>query len=119
MSLTIYHNPNCSKSRKTLELIEASGKDFTIVEYLATPPDAATLRRLAKYMDKPLAVLVRRNEPDFQQAISLPAIDDEPALAAWMHRHPRVIERPIVADESTARAIIGRPPENVLELLRP
>lgn len=119
MSLTIYHNPKCSKSRKTLELIEKSGKAHSIVEYLRTPPDAATLIRLARLMDKPVTALLRRNEPEFKAAEATLAMDDESALAAWMHRHPSVIERPIVVDEAHDRAVIGRPPENVLALFRP
>jgi arsenate reductase len=119
MSLTIYHNPKCSKSRKTLALIEQSGKDHAIVEYLATPPDADTLVRLAKLTGKPLTDLLRRNEPDFEAAEASLRGVDERVLAEWMHRHPSVIERPIVVDEAHDRAVVGRPPENVLELLAP
>lgn len=117
MSLTIYHNPRCSKSRKTLELIRSRGIEPSIVEYLETPPDAATLARLSSLLGMPLSDVLRRNEDDFRNAGDNVPLDDADALAAWVSEHPKVLERPIVVDENAGRAIMGRPPENVLELL--
>ncbi len=117
MSITIYHNPRCSKSRKTLELLEQAGAAPTIVEYLKSPPDAATTLRNAKLVGVRVADLLRRGEEEFKQANDLPDLDDDSALAAWLERHPKVIERPIVVDEANERAVIGRPPENALELI--
>lgn len=117
MSITIYHNPRCSKSRKTLELLEQAGATPTIVEYLKSPPDAATTLRNAKLVGVRVADLLRRGEEEFKQADDLPDLDDDAALAAWLERHPKVIERPIVVDETGNRAVIGRPPESVLELV--
>lgn len=117
MSITIYHNPKCSKSRKTLELLEDEGLSPVVVEYLATPPDAETLIRLAKYLNLPLEDLLRRGEDEFRVAGDSVPLDDEAGLAAWLHEHPRVLERPIVVDENSSRAVIGRPPENVRLLL--
>jgi arsenate reductase len=117
MSITIYHNPRCSKSRKTLELIESKGVSPNIVEYLAVPPDADTLLRIAALLDVPLADLLRRNESEFTGSGGDVPLDDEKALAAWIHDNPNVLERPIVVDEEQDRAIVGRPPENVLSLL--
>ena len=117
MSLTIYHNPRCSKSRKTLEIIESRGVSPTIVAYLETPPDAETLLRIAGQLGQPLASLLRRGEEAFKEAGDGVPLHDEAQLADWLHRHPRVIERPIVVDESTGRAVVGRPPENVLDLI--
>ena len=117
MSITIYHNPRCSKSRKTLELLEQAGAAPTIIEYLKSPPDAATTLRNAKLVGVRVADLLRRGEEEFKQANDLPDLDDDSALAAWLERHPKVIERPIVVDEAGNRAVIGRPPENVLELV--
>ena len=117
MSITIYHNPRCSKSRKTLELLEQAGVNPTIVEYLGSPPDAATILSNAKLMGVKVADLLRRGEDEFKQARDLPDLDDDAALAAWLERHPKVIERPIVVDEDSNRAVVGRPPENVLELV--
>ncbi len=117
MSITIFHNPNCSKSRKTLELIESSGINPEIIEYLKTPPDPDELLRIAKLVGVPLTELLRRGEADFKDAGSSVPIDDQCALAAWLHEHPRVLERPVVIDNDLERGIVGRPPENVLPLL--
>ena len=117
MSITIYHNPRCSKSRKTLEIIVESGVEPTIVEYLNTPPGAETTLRLASLLAIPVANLLRRGEDEFKDAIDLPNLDNNEALAAWITDHPRVLERPIVVNEELSKAVIGRPPENVLEIL--
>jgi len=118
MNITIYHNPGCSKSRKTLELIESLGIEPKIVEYLRQPPDAQTLLRLAETLKVPLADLLRESEDDFKGAADSLPLDDDAALAAWLHDHPRVLQRPIVVDEDGDRAVVGRPPENVLGILQ-
>jgi arsenate reductase len=117
MSITIYHNPRCSKSRKTLELLQESGITPTIVEYLAHPPTAEMTLRHAGLIGVPVAELLRRGEDEFKQADDLPDLGDDKALARWLEAHPKVIERPIVVDEDRGRAVIGRPPENVLGLI--
>ena len=119
MSITIYHNPRCSKSRKTLEILTEAGITPTIVEYLNTPPDPAATLQLAAQLGVPVRDLLRRGEAEFKDASDLPDLNDDAALAAWLELHPRVIERPIVVDESEGRAVIGRPPENVRELIGP
>lgn len=117
MPLTIYHNPRCSKSRKTLELIEEAGDSPQIVDYQATPPTADRLVELASWIGIPVRELLRTGEAEFREAIDLPDLDDNAALADWLTRHPRVIERPIVVDDDAGQAVIGRPPENVTRLL--
>lgn len=117
MSITIYHNPRCSKSRKTLELLQQSGINPTIIEYLSTPPSAAATMRNAALLGMPVSGLLRRSEEEFRSAVDLPDLDNDAALAAWLKQHPKVIERPIVVDEINDQAVIGRPPENVLALL--
>ena len=117
MNITIYHNPRCSKSRKTLKIIQDAGADPRIVEYLRDPPDAATTLRLAQLLDLPVADLLRRGEAEFRDAINLPALDDDAALATWLEQYPQALQRPIVVDEDSNTAVIGRPPENVLRLL--
>lgn len=117
MTITIYHNPHCSKSRKTLELIQDRGISPVIVSYLDEPPAAATTLRLATAMSLPVKALLRTGEEDFKAAADSLDIDDDEALAAWLEDHPRVLERPIVIDDDSGRAVIGRPPENVLRLL--
>ena len=117
MSITIYHNPRCSKSRKTLELIEGQGVTPRIVEYLKSPPDAATLLQIGALLELPLGELIRRGEDAFRLAGSSVPLADEDALAAWIHAHPSVLQRPIVVNEEQKRAVLGRPPENVLDLI--
>lgn len=117
MSITIYHNPRCSKSRKTLQLLEESGVRPRIVEYLSTPPAAATTLRHAALLGVAVADLLRRGEAEFKNATDLPDLNDAAALATWLEAHPKVIERPIVVDEANNKAVVGRPPENVLELI--
>ncbi len=119
MCITIYHNPRCSKSRKTLDILERHGVSPAIVEYLSTPPDAETLLRLAKLVGVPLADLLRQREGVFSDAGNSVPLDDERALAEWVNKNPSVLERPIVVDEKNDRAVVGRPPENVLTLLTP
>jgi len=117
MSIIIYHNPRCSKSRQTLEIIQSRGVSPTIIEYLATPPDADTLLQISALLGKPLAELLRRGETEFRDAGDDVPLADESALAAWLNENPKVLERPIVVDDEKGRAVIGRPPENVLSLL--
>lgn len=117
MKITIYHNPRCSKSRKTLELLENAGVTPQVVRYLDAPPDADRIRHLAGSMGVAVSALLRRNEDDFKNAANLPDLDDDAALAGWLAAHPRVLQRPIVIDDEAGVAVIGRPPENVAELL--
>ena len=114
--ITIYHNPRCSKSRETLKLLEAQGIEPEVVEYLKTPPDEKTLKALLKKLGIGPRELLRRREKEYK-ALGLddPNLDDE-ALIRAMVEHPRLIERPIVV--RGRRAVIGRPPEKVLELLQ-
>lgn len=114
--VTLYHNPRCSKSREALELLQARGIEPTVVRYLDTPPDAAALRQLLRQLGLPARELLRRKEEEYL-ALGLddPKLDDE-ALIAAMVAHPKLIERPIAIQGR--RAIIGRPPEKILELLK-
>ena len=117
MSLKIYHNPRCSKSRKTLEIIQAAGVEPTIVHYLDDTPTAAEILEVANNLGKPVADLLRCGESSFKEATDLPDLSDDAALAAWLEQHPIVLERPIVVDTETGKAVVGRPPENVNDLL--
>lgn len=117
MSLTIYHNPRCSKSRKTLDIIRAAGVEPAIQLYLEDTPSAGQIAAIANKLGLPVADLLRRGESEFKEATDLPDLDDDMALAEWLQLHPIVLERPIVVDSSSGRAVVGRPPENVNELL--
>jgi arsenate reductase len=117
MAVTIYHNPRCSKSRQTLALIAESGVPHNIVQYLEDAPDAKALLSLAGQLGVPLADLLRRGESEFKDATDLPDLASDESLAAWLAKHPIVLERPIVVDDDSGQAVVGRPPENVLPLL--
>ena len=118
MRLTILHNPRCSKSRKTLQIIRERGEEPEIIEYLKFPPGAQAVLELRERLGAPLASLLRRDEAEYRDADDLPDEDDDEALANWLSIHIRVLERPIVVSDD-GRAVIGRPPENVLQLLDP
>ncbi|NNF40633.1 MAG: arsenate reductase (glutaredoxin) [Woeseiaceae bacterium] len=118
MALTIYHNPRCSKSRQTLKIIRDAGVEPLVVLYLQDPPDAAAILDIAAMLGTPVADLLRRGESAFREAADLPDLDDSAALSRWLAAHPIVLQRPIVIDGDSGDAIIGRPPENVLSLLR-
>jgi arsenate reductase len=109
---TIYHNPRCTKSRQTLALLREQGVEPRIVEYLETPPDADTLGKLLKKLGLSAAELIRRKE---YRQLELPDTDDPDELISRMVANPQIIERPIVV--CGRKACLGRPPENVLEIL--
>ncbi|MDX1516487.1 MAG: arsenate reductase (glutaredoxin) [Woeseiaceae bacterium] len=117
MAMTIYHNPRCSKSRKTLDVLRERGIEPTIVEYLVDVPSAERIVELAGLIGVPVRALLRTGEPDYRDADDLPDPADDVALARWLTAHPRVLQRPIVVDDAAGRAVIGRPPENVRDLL--
>ncbi|MCB2102422.1 MAG: arsenate reductase (glutaredoxin) [Rhodobacterales bacterium] len=112
MPVTIYHNPRCSKSRTTLQLIQDQGVEPAIVEYLETPPSAAELKAILAKLGKGPRDILRRKEAK-EEGLA-PDLDGD-ALIAAMVAHPRVIERPIVVNGD--KAAMGRPPESVLEIL--
>jgi len=110
-----YHNPHCSKSRQALELLRERGLEPELVAYLDTPPDAATLRALlGKLGISPRALLRQGESVHAELGLDDVSLDDDAIIAA-MAAHPALIERPIF--ELGERAVIGRPPARVLELL--
>ncbi len=115
MPVTIYHNPQCAKSRATLKLIEDRGLKPRIIEYLKTPPSETELRHLLKLLDLGPRALLRKKEPEYKQAkLDNPDLTDAQIIHA-MVKHPKLIERPIVV--SGGKAALGRPPEHVLRIL--
>jgi len=115
MSVTIYHNPRCSKSRETLKLLQDRGIEPAIVEYLKTPPDVAKLRELVGLLGIPPRQLLRKGEAPYKELeLANPELGDD-ALIEAMARYPVLIERPIVV--ANGKAALGRPPENVLAIL--
>lgn len=113
MKATIWHNPKCSNSRLTLELLDEAGADVTIVEYLKTPPSRDELRRLYARAGISAAEGLRAKEP-MAKELGLAESDDETILDA-MIGHPVLIERPLVETERGVR--LCRPPETVKEIL--
>jgi arsenate reductase len=110
--VTIYHNPRCTKSRQTLQLIKDQGVEPTIVEYLKTPPSTDELGTLIKKLGIRPAELVRKKE---NKALGLADPTDDEGWIDRMVANPQIIERPIVV--AGRKACLGRPPENVLEIL--
>ncbi|MGH8549023.1 MAG: arsenate reductase (glutaredoxin) [Methylococcales bacterium] len=115
MSVTIYHNPRCSKSRQTLELLRDRGVEPIIIEYLSTPPSADELSEILNRLKLEPRDLMRKQEPEYRQAgLDDPELSRE-KLIQGMVDNPKVIERPIVVTDD--KAALGRPPENVLSIL--
>jgi arsenate reductase (glutaredoxin) len=115
MSVTIYHNPRCSKSRQTLALLEENGVTPDVVLYLETPPDSATIKEIiAKLGLDSARDLMRKGESAYKEQ-NLKDVMEEATLIQAMADTPILIERPIVIKGPKAR--IGRPPESVLEIL--
>jgi arsenate reductase len=115
MTVTIYHNPRCAKSRQTLELLEEQGITPKIVKYLETPPSAAELKRVLKKLGLKPRDILRTGEARYAE-LGLKDKDlKDDALIALMVANPILIERPIVV--SGDKAALGRPPEDVLKIL--
>ena len=113
--LTLYHNPRCSKSRGALELLEARGLTPTVVRYLETPLDAAQLRELLAKLTISARQLLRTGEDEYKALNLADTSLSEAQLIDAMAAHPKLIERPILV--IGYKAVIGRPPEKVLEIL--
>lgn len=112
--MKIYHNSRCSKSRCTLDIITEKGKDVTIVEYLKNPLSKNEIKDLLKKLGMPAAELIRKGEADFKENYKGKDLTEDDWVDA-MVKFPKLIERPIVVVGN--KAIIGRPPENVLDLM--
>jgi len=115
MSIKIYHNPRCSKSRNTLALLEEQGVEAEVVKYLETPPSKEKLKELLKMLGLSARELMRTKEEVYKE-LGLKDVTDEEALIEAMVANPKLIERPIVVKDG--KAVIGRPIENVVELLK-
>lgn len=113
--VTIYHNPKCSKSRETLNLLREQGIEPAIVEYLKEPPSKKRILELANMLGGDAHTLLRTKEPAFRESGLTPESTNA-EIADAIVREPVLLERPIVVRGS--RAAIGRPPEKVLEILR-
>jgi len=115
MSVDIYHNPRCSKSRATLELLEARGVEPSVIEYLKEPPDDIELRQILDLLGISARELLRTGEAPYKQlGLQNPSLSEDQIIEAIL-KFPILMERPIVI--ANGKACIGRPPESVLEIL--
>lgn len=112
--MKIYHNPRCRKSRETLQLIEGKGKNPEIVEYLKNTPSEKELTKIIELLGMKPEQLLRKGEKVFKEQFKGKTLSDKEWIKA-MVEYPVLIERPIVVDGN--KAILGRPPENVLDIL--
>jgi len=115
MTVRIYHNPRCSKSRQTMALLEQRNITPAVIEYLKTPPSKSELKQILKLLNLKARDLLRKKEAQYSKlGLDNPDLQEDQILD-MMIKHPKLIERPIVV--SSKGAAIGRPPENVLEIL--
>ena len=115
MTIKIYHNPRCTKSRQTLALLTDRGIEPEVVEYLKTPPTKTELSQILSMLGIEARTLMREREAEYKdQGLDNPGLTDADLINA-MIEHPILIERPIVVTKT--KAAIGRPPENVLDIL--
>ena len=115
MTVRIYHNPRCSKSRQTLQLLQDRSIAPEVIKYLETPPDAAALSDLLDMLGLEPRELMRKKEKEYKESGADNPELSRDELIALMVRHPKLIERPIVV--SDGNAVLGRPPERVLEII--
>ena len=115
MSVKIYHNPRCGKSRQSLQLLQEQGIEPEIIEYLKTPPSAEELNDILQKLGIGPRELMRKNEAEYKVSGLNDETLDREALINGMVSHPILIERPIVVAKD--KAAIGRPPEAVLTIL--
>ena len=111
--LTIYHNPRCSKSRQTLQILRDRGIEPSIVEYLKTPLQKDELKKISTSLGFRPKEFVRKNESDFKERSLVNHLEDDDKMIEAMAAYPKIIERPIVVLKD--KAVIGRPPDNVLK----
>ncbi len=112
--IKIYHNPRCSKSREGLAILEASGKPFEVIKYLEDVPTKDELKRVLKLLSIAPIELIRKNEATWKEKFKGKTLSDDEIVEA-MITYPKLMERPIVIQGN--KAVIGRPPEKILELL--
>lgn len=115
MTVTIYHNPRCTKSREALALLESKGITPKVVEYLKTPPSAAELKDVLEKLRLFPQDIIRTKEPEYKELGLFNARYTEDGLIDLLTRHPKLIERPIVINGD--RAVVARPPEKLLEII--
>ena len=114
-SIKVYHNPRCSKSRQTMELLSGKGVQTDVIEYLKTPPSKKDLQEILNMLGLQPRQLMRTHEAEYKDNNLADESLTQDQLIDAMVKFPKLIERPIVV--SNGKAAIGRPPEAVLEIL--
>jgi arsenate reductase len=114
MKVVIYHNPRCTKSRQTLELLKKHDVEPEVVEYLKNPPSAARVKEIIDLLGVPPHAVLRKGEAEYEQ-LGLSDKSSKTEIAKAIAEHPILLERPIVI--AGKKAVIGRPPENVLRII--
>ncbi|WP_107037145.1 arsenate reductase (glutaredoxin) [Brumimicrobium mesophilum] len=112
--MKIYHNPRCSKSRSALQLLEEKGAEVQVVKYLENIPTSAELKDLLQKLGLKAEEIVRKGEQDYKDNFKGKTLSDDEWIEAFI-TYPKLIERPIFVNGD--KAVVGRPPENVLEIL--
>ena len=112
--IKIYHNNRCSKSRCGIEILEKSGKEFEVIKYLENIPSKSELKKIISLLNISPIQLVRKNEKIWKEEFKGKELSDAEVINA-MEQNPKLIERPIVINGD--KAVIGRPPENILEII--
>ena len=114
-TIKIYHNPRCSKSRQTLEIIENTGAKPEVIKYLDNPPSVSEIKSVLTLLNLTARELMRKGEAEYKDNNLSDKSLSEDELVQLMVKYPKVIERPIVL--SNGKAVIGRPPESVLDII--
>ena len=111
----IYHNPRWGKSRKSVEILDNKEIKYNVIEYLKVPPTAKELKDILKLLNIRPIQAIRKNENEFRENNLNQFIEDDEALIRMMIKYPKIIERPIIIIGK--KAVIGRPPENIYEII--
>ncbi len=115
-TIQIWHNPRCSKSREALKVLEENGVEAEVVKYLDVPHTKEEIKKLLKMLGLQSARELMRTKEAIYKELGLKEVEDEEKLIEAMVEHPRLIERPIVIKDG--KAVIGRPVEKVVELVK-
>ena len=113
--ILIYHNPNWSKSRKSVEILKNQGLEFKIIQYIKNPPNINQIKEICRKLNLQPKEIIRTGEKDFKDNNLSVIIDNESRLLEKMVEFPKIMERPIIIIGN--KAVIGRPPENILNIL--
>ena len=116
MKNTIYHNPNWSKSRKSVEILENENIDFEIIQYIKTPPSIDELKQICLKLNCEPKSIIRKGEKDYKENNISEILDNTDLLINKMVQYPKIIERPIIIIDD--KAVIGRPPENIYNIIK-